>query len=153
VPSTAYVRICLYNTIVGIGTFIAVVVTELPLLDLAPTSKMLDWIFSIFFTNFNLGRALYHLYTNYLGNKYCNIPEIQEVCNLGTVNATEFMNVLSHKFRDKFGKVIDQIKDIIPANTNITIPIPDVIKPCCKGIFLMIVIIFIFKRLVFYFLK
>jgi hypothetical protein len=141
----------LYNIIVGIGTFIAVVVAELPLLGLAHTSKILDWIFSIFLPNFNLGRALYHLYINYLGNKYCKIDELQEACNLGTVNATEFMNLLRHKFGENFGKIIDEIKDNIPANTNIIIPIPDVIKPCCKGIFLMIVIIFIFKRLVFYF--
>jgi hypothetical protein len=144
------VRICLYNTIVGIGTFIAVVVTELPLLDLAHTSKILDWIFSIFLPNFNLGRALYHLYTNYLGNKYCNIPELQEVCNLGTVNATQFLNVLRDKFK-QFSELIDQIQDRIPANTNITIPIPDVIKPCCKGIFLMIVKILILKHLIFNF--
>ncbi len=150
VPSTAYVRICLYNIIVGIGTFIAVVVTELPLLDLAHTSKILDWTFSIFLPNFNLGRALYHLYTNYLGNKYCNIPELQEVCNLGTVNATQFLNVLRDKFK-QFSELIDQIQDRIPEYTNITIPIPDVIKPCCKGIFLMIVKILILKHLIFNF--
>ncbi len=146
VPSTAYVRICLYNIIVGIGSFIAVVVTELPLLDLAHTSKILDWTFSIFLPNFNLGRALYHLYTNYLGNKYCNIAELQEACNFGTVNATKFMNVLHDKFGDKFGDLIKEIQPRILANNNITIPIPDVIKPCCKGIF--IVKIFIFNHFI-----
>jgi hypothetical protein len=113
---------------------------------LAHTSKILDWIFSIFLPNFNLGRSLYHLYTNYLGNKYCNVAELQEACNLGTVNATKFMQVLRDKF-PQFKEDISHLQDMIPAGTNITIPIPDVIKPCCKGIFQMIVKIIIFKHL------
>jgi len=133
VPSTAYVRICLYNIIVGIGTFITVVVTELPLLDLANIGKILDWTFSIFLPNFNLGRSLYHLYTNYLGNKYCNIADLQKACNLGTVNATEFIEFVRKKFPEQ-SSLIDQYQNIIPGSTNITIPLPDVIKPCCKGI-------------------
>ena len=131
VPSTAYVRICLFSIIVGIGTFITVVVTELPLLDLKEIGKTLDWIFSIFLTNYNLGRSVYHLYTNYLGNKYCNIAPLQRTCNLGTVSAEEFIHMIKTEFKE-FAHLFEQYLSQIPPGTNITIPVPDVIKPCCK---------------------
>ena len=133
VPSTAYVRICLFSIIVGIGTFITVVVTELPLLDLKDIGRVLDFTFSIFITNYNMGRSVYHLYTNYLGNKYCNIAPLQRTCNLGTISAEDFIHMIRTEFKE-FAHLFEDYLSQIPPNTNITIPVPDVIKPCCKGL-------------------
>ena len=132
VPSTAYVRICLLNIIVGIGTFITVVVTELPLLDLAHIGRVLDFVFSIFIPNFNLGRSVYHLYTNYLGNKYCNVAPLQRACNMGTINSDDFIKTIKEEFQ-QFSHLFDDYLSQITPNSSLTIPVPDVIKPCCKG--------------------
>lgn len=72
VPATAYVRICLLNIIAGMGSFIAVTVTELPTLDLLDLSRVLDNIFSVILPNYNLGRSFYNLYQNYQFNSLCD---------------------------------------------------------------------------------
>ncbi|XP_054158739.1 phospholipid-transporting ATPase ABCA3-like [Oppia nitens] len=131
VPSTAYVRICLISLIVGIGAFLTVVVAELPLLDLKDTALSLDWSFSVLLPNYNLGRAVYNLYINYLGNKFCNIQILQKACNLGTVSAEEFVRMLREDF-SQFSYLFEDYVNLIPKSMNVTIPVPDAIKACCK---------------------
>jgi hypothetical protein len=92
IPSTAYVRICLYSVVLGIGTFLSVIITEIPDLKVENVSKILDLIFSLFLPNYGLGRSVYNLHTNFFGNKFCtttieqsyngiNISiNIQEIC-------------------------------------------------------------------------
>ena len=85
VPSTAYVRICIYNVILGIGSFLAVIITEIPSLDVVYISKPLNSLFSMFLPNYSLGRSVYNLYNNYIGHDICNterdIPIIYQGLN------------------------------------------------------------------------
>lgn len=79
-PSTAYVRICLFNILVGIATLLTVTILEIPDLDVKSVADVLDFIFSIFIPNYDLGRAIGNLYQNQQFNKFCNKENIKSVC-------------------------------------------------------------------------
>jgi len=110
VPSTAYVRICLYSVVLGIGTFLAVIITEIPAFDIQNISKTMDLIYSMFIPNFCLGRSVYNLYTNYMGNKVC-----------------------TSRYEIEFNGLIfnGTIQDVC----NLSNELPDGIKMCCKGLY------------------
>ncbi|GFT03289.1 ATP-binding cassette sub-family A member 3 [Trichonephila clavipes] len=80
-PSTAYVRICLFNILVGIATLLTVTILEIPDLDVKSVADVLDYIFSIFIPNYDLGRAMGNLYQNQQFNKFCNTKDIKLVCD------------------------------------------------------------------------
>ncbi|CAL1288325.1 unnamed protein product [Larinioides sclopetarius] len=71
-PSTAYVRICLFNILVGIATLLTVTILEIPDIGVKSVAKILDYIFSILIPNYDLGRAVANLYQNQQFNKFCN---------------------------------------------------------------------------------
>ena len=79
-PSTAYVRICLFGSIVGLIAIIVVLVLEI--LKMYNSSKIVDIISSIFIPNYNLGQSLSYLYQNYLGNQLCNTESVQNLCRM-----------------------------------------------------------------------
>ncbi|GIY69232.1 ATP-binding cassette sub-family A member 3 [Caerostris extrusa] len=79
-PSTAYVRICLFNILVGIATLLTVTILEIPDLGVKSVARVLDYIFSILIPNYDLGRAIGNLYQNGQFNKFCNNFAIQSVC-------------------------------------------------------------------------
>jgi ATP-binding cassette subfamily A (ABC1) protein 3 len=108
-PSTAYVRICLYNVILGIGTFLAVVITELPALKVVNISKVLNVVFSAFLPNFCLGRSVYNLYNNHIGNKVCTT------------------DIEIDKFKFPLNTLCDNPK------INLDDPNFSFVKMCCKG--------------------
>ncbi|GFR20908.1 ATP-binding cassette sub-family A member 3, partial [Trichonephila clavata] len=80
-PSTAYVRICLFNILVGIATLLTVTILEIPDLGVRSVADVLDYIFSIFIPNYDLGRAMANLYQNQQFNKFCTIENIDLVCD------------------------------------------------------------------------
>jgi ATP-binding cassette subfamily A (ABC1) protein 3 len=111
IPSTAYVRICLYSVILGIGTFISVVITEIPSLEIENVSKTLDLIFSLFLPNFCLGRSVYNLQNNFFGNKLC------------TTTIEQSYNGINISIN------IQQVCQSTPADL-----IPSSFRTCCRGL-------------------
>ncbi|XP_035208285.1 ATP-binding cassette sub-family A member 3-like isoform X2 [Stegodyphus dumicola] len=81
-PSTAYVRLSLFNILVGIACLLTVTILEIPDLGVEYVAKPLDYTFSILIPNFSLGRAVSNLYQNHQFNKFCNKKEIKLVCDL-----------------------------------------------------------------------
>ncbi|GFT89233.1 ATP-binding cassette sub-family A member 3 [Nephila pilipes] len=79
-PSTAYVRICLFNILVGIATLLTVTILEIPDLDMKSVADVLDYIFAVFIPNYDLGRAIGNLYQNQQFNKFCNREDFQFAC-------------------------------------------------------------------------
>ena len=136
VPSTAYVRICLYNVILGIGSFLAVVITELPTLKIQSVSKGLNMVFSLFLPNYSLGRSIYNLYNNHIGNNICNSP--QQMPMPFDMNGTSHMGDKCHQIPGKgwvcevtlssLCQFVDN-QDIPPQQRNRF----DAIRMCCKG--------------------
>jgi hypothetical protein len=111
IPSTAYVRICLYSVILGIGTFISVVITEIPSLEIENVSKTLDLIFSLFLPNYGLGRSVYNLQNNFFGNKLC------------TTTIEQSYNGINISIN------IQQVCQSTPADL-----IPSSFRTCCRGL-------------------
>ncbi|XP_022253456.1 ATP-binding cassette sub-family A member 3-like [Limulus polyphemus] len=64
----------------GIICLVAVSILEIPQLELADVAKALDWTFSVFLTNYCLGRSVSNLYQNSQFNKICNRELIQIAC-------------------------------------------------------------------------
>ncbi|KAF8771560.1 ATP-binding cassette sub-family A member 3 like protein [Argiope bruennichi] len=79
-PSTAYVRICLFNILAGIATLLTVTILEIPGIGVKSVAKILDFIFSILIPNYDLGRAVANLYQNHQFNKFCNNHDVQLIC-------------------------------------------------------------------------
>ena len=136
IPSTAYVRICLYNVILGIGTFLAVIITELPALKIQNVSKILNDVFSIFLPNFVLGRSVYNLYNNYIGNDICNSvqqvtikeqppPYVNQWCKKLPTNRSEWHCEFTIS---KFCQYLDE--PIIPEQYRSML---EPIRMCCRG--------------------
>jgi hypothetical protein len=109
IPSTAYVRICLYSFVLGIGTFQSVIITEA--FKLENVSKALDLIYSLFLPNFCLGRSVYNLYNNFFGNKFC------------TTNFEQSIN----------GQNFSNIPEVCQSNITADL-IPSSYRMCCKGL-------------------
>jgi ATP-binding cassette subfamily A (ABC1) protein 3 len=117
IPSTAYVRICFYSFISGIVTFISVVITEMPALELEDVSKVLDLIFSLFLPNFCLGRSVYNLYNNFIGNKFCTMTIEGVLPNGQNISAS-----------------IQDICEWQNQYENLNVTIPSSYRMCCKGL-------------------
>lgn len=94
VASSAYAAVALFNIVLGIGAFIAVAVTELPLLDLLATSRALDWLFTVLLPNYGLGRAFYNLYQNDVGNQYCNTAVMRAFCAVANASDPAVLKLL-----------------------------------------------------------
>ncbi|XP_071796832.1 phospholipid-transporting ATPase ABCA3-like [Asterias amurensis] len=71
VPSTAFVRLTMFNIIFGITAFMIVNILEIPELNLKNVSDVLSWVFS-FSPSYCLGKALSDFYQN---------AEVQKICN------------------------------------------------------------------------
>ena len=131
-PSNAYVWIFLLNIVSGIGTFMVVSILELPLLELEYIADILDLIFAVLVTNYGMGRSLYLLYNNYLGNKYCNREVIQKTCNIDTIDAKEFFQMMINEFKE-MADVIPYDESTLQLLNGTRVSLPDAIKPCCKS--------------------
>ncbi|XP_022089306.1 ATP-binding cassette sub-family A member 3-like [Acanthaster planci] len=81
VPSTAFVRLTMFNIIVGIAAFMAVNILEIPSLNLQSVADALTWVFSIS-PSYCLGKGLSDFYENYGVLKICNKDEFSRYfCN------------------------------------------------------------------------
>jgi len=79
IPSTALVRLTIFNIISGLGSLIAIYV--LSLLDFDETVKILEYIF-LFLPQFCLGQSFSDIYTNYKLNEACLKTSTSELyCN------------------------------------------------------------------------
>ncbi|XP_038067464.1 ATP-binding cassette sub-family A member 3-like [Patiria miniata] len=74
VPSTAFVRLTMFNIIFGIAAFMAVNILELPSLKLQNVADVLSWVFS-FSPSYCLGQGLSDFYENYNVLKICSSIE------------------------------------------------------------------------------
>ena len=64
VPSTAFIRLTIFNVITGLATLLTVFILSIPALDLLDVAKMLKWAF-LFLPNYSLGQALNDMFTNH----------------------------------------------------------------------------------------
>ena len=81
-PATAYARLCLYITVLGIAAILADQITALKQLDLLNTNRILKPIFALFVPVYDLGKATSNLMQNYDNNKVCLMEGVQELCKL-----------------------------------------------------------------------
>ena len=77
VPSTAFVRITLFNIIFGTVAFMAVEILAIPELNLQYVGDTLTWIF-LFSPTFDLGEGLANYYNNHAILEICSSSEIAE---------------------------------------------------------------------------
>ena len=124
VPSTAFVRLTMFNIIFGITAFMVVNILELPALNLKNVADALTWVFS-FSPSYCLGKGLSDFYLNYGVQKICNTSPIlkffcendpskfssigtslnipldivfeEKVLNLRVINAQEIYKYCKHK--------------------------------------------------------
>lgn len=64
VPSTAFIRLTIFNVITGLATLLTVFILSIPALDLLDVAKALKWAF-LFLPNYALGQALNDIFTNH----------------------------------------------------------------------------------------
>ncbi|KAG8188878.1 hypothetical protein JTE90_018283 [Oedothorax gibbosus] len=81
-PSTAYVRLSLFNILFGIASLLTITILEIPYLGTEYVAKPLDVLFSLLIPNFSLGRAVSNLYQNHQFNGLCNHKEVKWACEL-----------------------------------------------------------------------
>ncbi|XP_042906076.1 phospholipid-transporting ATPase ABCA3 [Parasteatoda tepidariorum] len=86
-PSTAYVRISIFNILAGIALLLTVTILEIPDLDVSYVAKPLDILFSILLPNYALGRGVSNLYQNNLYNELCNNERAFIGCIIGAPEA------------------------------------------------------------------
>ncbi|KAG8175444.1 hypothetical protein JTE90_026867 [Oedothorax gibbosus] len=82
-PSTAYVRISLFNILLGFFCHSAITILEIPYLGTEYIVKPLDVVFSLLIPNYSLGRAVGNLYQNFQFNSFCNNEAVKRACELG----------------------------------------------------------------------
>lgn len=75
VPSTAFVRITLFNIIFGTVAFMAIEILAIPELDLQYIGDVLTWFF-LFCPSFCLGEGLSHFYNNHAILQICQSSPI-----------------------------------------------------------------------------
>ncbi|XP_048270251.1 phospholipid-transporting ATPase ABCA3-like, partial [Bombus terrestris] len=83
-PATAYARICLYVTVLGIASILSDQITSIKALDLLNTNRILKPILSLFVPVYDLGKVAANLMQNYDTNKACNMDGVQFLCSLAT---------------------------------------------------------------------
>ena len=68
VPSTAFIRLTIFNVITGLATLLTVFILSIQALNLLDVADALKWVF-LFLPNYALGQALNDMFTNhqYLG--------------------------------------------------------------------------------------
>ena len=64
VPSTAFIRLTIFNVITGLATLLTVFILSIPSLDLLDVADALKWVF-LFLPNYALGQALIDMFTNH----------------------------------------------------------------------------------------
>lgn len=64
VPSTAFIRLTIFNVITGLATLLTVFILSIPSLDLLDVADLLKWVF-LFLPNYSLGQALNDMFTNH----------------------------------------------------------------------------------------
>ncbi len=64
VPSTAFIRLTIFNVITGLATLLTVFILSIPALDLLGVAKALKWAFLVL-PNYALGQALDDMFTNH----------------------------------------------------------------------------------------
>ena len=64
VPSTAFIRLTIFNVITGLATLLTVFILSIPALELLDVAKVLKWAF-LFLPNYALGQALNDIFTNH----------------------------------------------------------------------------------------
>ena len=69
VPSTAFIRLTIFNVITGLATLLTVFILSIPSLDLLDVADALKWAF-LFLPNYALGQALNDMFTNH---EYLNL--------------------------------------------------------------------------------
>lgn len=79
-PATAYARLCLYATVLGIAAILTDEITSLKQLDLMDKNRILKPIFSLFIPVYDLGKVAANLMLNYETNKVCGLEIIQFLC-------------------------------------------------------------------------
>lgn len=64
VPSTAFIRLTIFNVITGLATLLTVFILSIPSLDLLDVADALKWVF-LFLPNYALGQAINDMFTNH----------------------------------------------------------------------------------------
>ena len=64
VPSTAFIRLTIFNVITGLATLLTVFILSIPSLDLLDVADTLKWVF-LFMPNYALGQAFNDMFTNH----------------------------------------------------------------------------------------
>jgi len=86
-PATAYARLCLYVTVVGIAAIISDQITAVKELELLDKNKILKPNFSVFIPIYDLGKVAANLIENYDANKVCHMDNIRAFCKMDEPNS------------------------------------------------------------------
>ncbi|KAK6177284.1 hypothetical protein SNE40_015412 [Patella caerulea] len=97
-PATGMVVLIIINIFTGLVSLMAVFILSMPGLGTADVSDALDWIFSIVFPQFNLGRCIMNIYTNYNILDACGTLGYPGICS----NKPEFQCCLPNYLTEDY---------------------------------------------------
>ncbi|CAG5125756.1 unnamed protein product [Candidula unifasciata] len=71
IPATGVAVVLMINIVTGLVTTIAVFIFQIPTIGLENVAVGLDWLFTIFFPNYNMASCFINMYTNYENTEAC----------------------------------------------------------------------------------